>query len=149
MSVIGAFSAVDGLSIRVFEDTETVKGEDFTLFVEAIAKNLKGKQDEAIYFIFDNCSVHMPAELDRVLKKQSAKFRVVFLPPYSPRLNPIEQVWNALKAQVKHEALTDGESVRHALTAGMDKLDRNSFPRYFEHMQREIYPLALAHKPMH
>ena len=34
----------------------------------------------------------------------------VYLPPYSPELNPIEQFWAVVKAKVKRSKLTDSET---------------------------------------
>ena len=114
-----------------------------------IAQQYKKKVTADMYFIYDNASVHKTDELQAMLKRQSKKFHALPLPPYSPRLNPIENMWNALKAPVKHEDLTDGESVRVALTAARDSLNPMSFEKYFKHMQDKIYPLAIARAAIH
>ena len=53
--------------------------------------------DEEVYFIMDNCRIHYEtfAEYDR--------HKIVFLPPYSPMLNPIESIFSVLKSNVKSE----------------------------------------------
>ena len=51
------------------------------------------------------------------LKKQlieSAGCRLLFLPPYSPDLNPIERFWSALKARIRR-LLTDALSLDEAI----------------------------------
>lgn len=50
-------------------------------------------------FVFDNARAHHSYEfLDLI---QEAGFMVEFLPPYSPDLNPIEQLWGNIKAKLK------------------------------------------------
>ena len=139
-------------TIKVLEDKETVVAEDFYKFARRIAQELKVKEHEEMDFIYDNASIHKTQDLKRMLKKQSANFHPLPLPPYSPRLNPIEHVWHTLKEPIKHVNLTDGESVRRALIDSQNDFNKNhadSFPRYFKHVQEKIYPLALDSQPMH
>ena len=45
--------------------------------------------------IMDNASVHKSKKTREVIEKRGAK--ILFLPPYSPDLNPIEQTFGTLK----------------------------------------------------
>ena len=49
--------------------------------------------------ILDNASFHKGGKLQEIAKRYS--IRLVYLPPYSPDLNPIERCWATLKHQVK------------------------------------------------
>jgi isfu1 transposase len=49
--------------------------------------------------ILDNAAIHRPAPLQEIAKKFGCQF--IFLPPYSPDLNPIEKCWANLKKSVK------------------------------------------------
>lgn len=49
--------------------------------------------------IMDNAAFHKSEETKRLIEK--AGCRVLFLPPYSPDLNPIEQVWANIKKKVQ------------------------------------------------
>ena len=44
----------------------------------------------------DNTSFHKNKELKELIENQGHK--ILFLPPYSPDLNPIEQKWSQAKA---------------------------------------------------
>lgn len=65
----------------------------------------KGKR---IYLVLDNASWHKKAV--RLIQKEALpeyadireKMTFVFLPPYSPDLNPIEQVWRITRREVTH-----------------------------------------------
>jgi transposase len=50
-------------------------------------------------FALDNASFHSKKRLTLLNKKHG--HRVVFLPPYSPELNPIENFWSWLKGKLK------------------------------------------------
>jgi transposase len=49
--------------------------------------------------IIDNATFHKSQEIIDLIK--AAGCRVIFLPPYSPDLNPIEHSWAALKKSIR------------------------------------------------
>ena len=49
--------------------------------------------------ILDNASFHKSIETQRLVKEAGCK--MLFLPPYSPDLNPIEKYWANMKAKVR------------------------------------------------
>ena len=48
--------------------------------------------------VMDNASFHSKNRLNNIAKKHEV--RIIFLPPYSPELNPIEHFWNWLKKKI-------------------------------------------------
>jgi hypothetical protein len=54
---------------------------------------------KVIYIILDNWSVHHHPDVLEALK-QLPRLKLVFLPTYSPWLNPIEKLWGWLKVDV-------------------------------------------------
>ncbi|EIE88416.1 hypothetical protein G6F46_005632 [Rhizopus delemar] len=62
------------------------------------------------YFIItDNAPIHVPEMIDPIIMKQG--YTPVYLPPYSPKLNTIKQVWAIIKAKVKRGKLSDVETL--------------------------------------
>lgn len=57
-------------------------------------------QADTIYLIQDNWPTHYQTDLLAALR--GSKFTLVFLPTYSPWLNPIEKVWRKLYQEVLH-----------------------------------------------
>lgn len=55
--------------------------------------------EEWSILIWDNASIHKKFELKRIIEEKWHK--MIFLPPYSPDLNPIEHKWNELKQKLK------------------------------------------------
>lgn len=67
----------------------------------------KMQTEQRICLILDNYSVHKSA----FLKKIALHLNIVliYLPPYSPHLNPIEQIWRQMKREIKHYYLKSKE----------------------------------------
>ncbi|CAO3684171.1 unnamed protein product [Rhizopus stolonifer] len=57
--------------------------------------------------IMDNAPIHVPDLIDSVVIRRG--YVLVYLPLYSPELNPIEHFWAILKGKVKHDKLKDVE----------------------------------------
>jgi transposase len=69
---------------------------------EFLLKNLK--KDQVI--IWDNASFHKSDKVKKML--EDAGYRLIFLPPYSPDLNPIEHFWANFKKWLKNHISTYG-----------------------------------------
>ena len=55
---------------------------------------------EKIYFIVDNA----PYYTSNIVKSRAVEFgiTIVYLPPYSPNLNPIERLWKYMNEKVRN-----------------------------------------------
>ncbi|MBS0627149.1 MAG: transposase [Verrucomicrobia bacterium] len=62
--------------------------------------------------ILDNASFHKSAESQKIV--EGAGCKILFLPPYSPDLNPIEKYWANMKTKVR-ELLPKVKSFTDAL----------------------------------
>ena len=49
--------------------------------------------------IMDNCSIHKSLKVKELI--ESVGCRLIYLPPYSPDLNPIENYWAVMKNNIK------------------------------------------------
>lgn len=51
--------------------------------------------------VMDNCSIHHTEDVENYLDSSDSGFKYMYLPPYSPFLNPIEESFSCLKADFK------------------------------------------------
>jgi transposase len=50
--------------------------------------------------MMDNASTHKSVALQHIFDQQG--ITLLFLPPYSPELNPIEKIWGHIKQELRH-----------------------------------------------
>ncbi len=71
---------------------------DKEFFEYWVEKALIPVLEEGMVVIMDNASFHKSEKVKKMI--ENAKCRLLFLPPYSPELNPIEKFWANLKKLV-------------------------------------------------
>jgi len=96
----------------------TVKGRvGASTFIEFIKRLLHGSE-RMIFLIVDGHPTHKAKSVTNFIKTEPIKrrFRLFFLPPYSPELNPDERVWNDLKNNtVGHKAIATPDQMHGAV----------------------------------
>jgi transposase len=60
------------------------------------------KRNKKMVLIVDNASYHKSADLNEFLRGHADVLRLLYLPPYSPDLNPIERVWKLTRRLCTH-----------------------------------------------
>ena len=101
--------------------------EVFTAFVEQVL--LKHILPDDIV-IMDNLSAHKSARVRQLI--HSAGAELVFQPPYSPHLNPIEMAWSKLKHLVRSASTTSRLEVETAIKESLIKLDYSDAKGWFQ-----------------
>ncbi|GHS95096.1 hypothetical protein FACS1894107_15870 [Planctomycetales bacterium] len=92
-----AVAALRGLRLLAVElYTGAMNAARFELW---LAKTLMPQLRPGDVIIMDNARFHRPRALRRLVRGRG--LRIIFLPPYSPDLNPIEQVWANRKRQLR------------------------------------------------
>lgn len=107
VACFGAVSLRTGKLVTAFEPI--FNAESFQRFLERVLKNRsRGKR---LVLVLDNAKYHHARVLRSWLWQQRKKLSLLFLPPYSPDLNPIERVWKLTRRLATHnrhfQALTD------------------------------------------
>jgi uncharacterized UPF0160 family protein len=54
------------------------------------------------YVVVDNYRIHSAKPVQALLAEHQEEIELVFLPTYSPKLNPVERFWKHLRRQVTH-----------------------------------------------
>ena len=79
-----------------------------------------------ILLIVDNASPHKSKKVKEWLKDNSQKIKLLYLPPYSPDLNPKEAVWKDIREKQTHNTYFNSIS---ALSNALDSyISRFSTP---------------------
>jgi transposase len=78
--------------------------------------------------ILDNLSSHKVAGVKEAIEARGAER--VYLPPYSPDLNPIEQVFAKLKHNLRKTAARTVEALHHAIANILNKFVPNECQNY-------------------
>lgn len=60
-----------------------------------------------VYIAWDNASTHQDDEVEAVIRAAAGRLVLLYLPPYSPWLNPIEMLWRHFRREVAHCELFD------------------------------------------
>jgi len=60
------------------------------------------KPGKKIVLVLDNASSHTSHKVAEFVDKHRRRLELLFLPPYSPDLNPAERIWKNLRYHVTH-----------------------------------------------
>ena len=84
---------------------------------------LQKHQTGTVYVAWDNATTHEDDEVEDVLRAAAGRLVLLYLPTYSPWLNPIEMLWRHFRREVTHCELFE---TKQALLAAA----RDFFARY-------------------
>jgi transposase len=126
VSLIGAVRV--GVKPKLMTHRGSVNGRVFLRFVRTRLCPWLRKGD--IVFM-DNLRAHKVAGVREAIEAAGAF--VIYLPPYSPDLNPIELWWADLKRQLRGIALDTEEGLRAAVRRLRAALDTYKLTSWFRH----------------
>ena len=110
-----------GNSILTFRDHS--KKEDVCAVLKEFAEANPGKR---IVLILDNFSSHRSKKVEECACENN--IHLVFLPPYSPDLNPIEQIWRAIRHFISTIFINDLFHLKSVICEEFfDKIMRTSY----------------------
>jgi transposase len=76
----------------------TFNSETFGDFLSSLLQRTTGQ----VYLILDNAKYHRAQILKEFFVRNQERLVLIFLPSYSPELNPIERVWRITRRKVTH-----------------------------------------------
>jgi transposase len=120
------FYAIHGVSTGDFLPNS--KSEAILDFLNKV--RVANSDFKSVILILDNFSSHRSA----LVKEEAKKIGIslVFLPPYSPDLNPIEFIWKTVKRYVSVEFIGSLTQLRNIISkAWSESSNRCSFARYW------------------
>ena len=113
ISAIASTAKSEFITPMIFEGccTRRVFEEWLCSFGQYIQEQKRAKDT---ILILDNATFHKGGEIENIAREYN--LHLVYLPPYSPELNPIEKCWAVLKSKVR-VLLTQGKELYEALVS--------------------------------
>jgi len=131
MTIIGAMSLRGILASMTIE--EATDGDIFLAYVEHILCPALKHGDVVV---MDNLSSHKIKAVRQLIEKAGAE--VLYLPPYSPDLNPIEKAWSKLKQLLRSAKARTKQELENAITEAIKLIVPDNARAWFK-LCMEVY----------
>jgi transposase len=119
------------LTIHGLVDTMTVdSGTDKEVFESFVEHVLCKHLEQGDVVVMDNLAAHKSAKAKTLIEAVGA--RIVFQPPYSPQVNPIEMAWAKLKALLRAARVRSREQIEAVIKESLIKLDYSDAQGWFK-----------------
>ena len=105
-----------------------INGETFLAYVEQFLAPTLSRGD---VLVMDNLSVHKVGGVRKAVEASGAT--LLYLPPYSPDLNPIELAFSKLKALLRTAAERTTEALWNRIGSLLDRFSPHECAAYFRH----------------
>ena len=115
--IFGAFSPYNGDSLLM--ELPHCNGENFQIFLNELSQK---KPEEFKVVVLDNGAFHKGKSL-----QVPTNIHLLFLPPYSPELNPAELVWLNMKRKTTNIIYKNMEELKEAINKISESLIRPAF----------------------
>jgi transposase len=126
LTIVGALT-LDGLSAAM-----TIPGATTTeVFLAFVTEVLCPILREGMLVIMDNLAAHKAEVVVTAIEATGAK--VLFLPPYSPDLNPIERAWSKLKNYLRGIGARTLDTLTVAVGEALQLLTSSDCRGWFRH----------------
>jgi transposase len=79
----------------------------------------------------DNLSAHKGERVKELIEGQGCE--LLYLPPYSPDLNPIEEAFSKIKSLIRKAEARNREALLEAIGAAISALSAQDARGFFEH----------------
>jgi len=112
-----------------------INGESFADYVES---SLVGELEPGDIVVMDNLPVHKSRRVAEAI--QAVGCTLVFLPPYSPDLSPIENMWSKVKAILRKAAARTFDTVVDATGDALRAITPEDCDGYFGNCGYDALP---------
>ena len=104
------FGCVEPTTGKVITSVEE-RGNTVTFF-KFLIKVTRQYPNQKVVMVLDNVKYHHAIRLKPILEKYKHKIELVYLPAYSPDLNPIERIWWYMRKKISHNRYLETMSDR-------------------------------------
>jgi len=133
-------SAMNNESLYFFEiQNKPYNSEDYSDFLNKLIENFLLDNINEAYLIMDNVRFHKTHLVKNLI--ESHGHYAIFLPPYSPFLNPIENLFNQWKNIVKRGEPNNEDALYELVNTASEKITPENCANYFKNMEKYIFRL--------
>jgi transposase len=126
-TLLASITLLGGMGETMAVEGSTDK-EVFEAYVEhALAPTLEAGQ----IVIMDNLPAHKPARVRELIEGRGCE--LIYLPAYSPDLNPIEEAFSKIKAMLRRVGARTKDALVDALGEALSAVSAQDAQGYFEH----------------
>ena len=126
MTILGAMSLRGMIATMTIE--EATDAEIFLAYVEQVLCPVLRPGDVVV---MDNLSSHKVDGVRKLIEAAGAE--VLYLPPYSPDLNPIEKAWAKLKQLLRSARARTKEALDQAIEDALKLISADNAQAWFKH----------------
>jgi transposase len=134
MTILGAMS-LDGI-IAAMTIEEATDGDIFLAFVQQVLCPALKPGDVVV---MDNLSSHKAAAVRLSIEKVGAE--LLYLPPYSPDMNPIEKAWAKLKELLRAAQARTREVLEQAVADALKRITPDNAKAWFR-LSNSVYSIS-------
>jgi len=110
------FGCVEPTTGKVVTSIEQ-RGNTITFF-KFLVKVSRQYPNQKVVMVVDNVRYHHAKRLKPILEKYKNKLELIYLPAYSPDLNPVERIWWYMRKKISHNRYLETMDIR------IDKFNR-------------------------
>lgn len=132
---------------RIIEGT--YRKYEFLDFIRQLFSRLKDEMDELTeeermseenqrekWLIMDNCAIHDREQTNKLAEE--CNMNVLYLPPYSPQLNPIEMWFSEIKSRVRKTNYSGEKQLLEIMQRILKEYESYDFSNYFSTIQKHV-----------
>jgi transposase len=97
------------------------------------------------YLVMDNAAIHKATEFNGQIA--SHRYKAIYLPPYSPFLNPIEPFWSKFKRGIRRDCLNANDNLSTRIIESVKTVSVDDCVNWINHSY-SFFDKCLALEPM-
>ena len=109
---------------------------DAAVFEAYVERFLAPTLSEGQVVVLDNLGAHRPKRIREIIERRGAE--LVFLPPYSPDLNPIEEAFSKVKNALRKAGARSHEALLGAMAQALSAVTPADAAGWFDHCGYEV-----------
>jgi transposase len=111
----------DGKEVKINGKVGT-RTEHFLVYLTNVMNTLDKNNIKGQYIVMNNAPIHKSKVIKTLVEERGHK--CIYLPPYSPFLNPIEEFWSKVKAGVRRTPLTADDRLIYHICESAGKVTK-------------------------